>query len=181
MATEVIRNIHSDTIRKCYNCSRSFECNPIRFPTNYNDKNRLYTFNELPHCRISCALRTVLDYGYNSYQYKMLFHYLYGFDVVSAPPRSLLFIENDMTIEKYHEIIDSHVIVEEVKLDTKSFIAPINYNITEYVNNILSKKAMEDIDSTVMNVESEKRKTIRKLCATQNNKNLQKKLKTFNL
>lgn len=136
---------------KCYNCNATCSDEIIRFPIEYDHKTLQYKFSELPHCRYSCALRTVMEYGYNCFQYKMLFHKLYGRNIKVAPPRSVLYIEDGMDISNYHNLIDKEIIVEEIQNNTRSFIAPTTYNMAKTVDSMLTSGSLNDIDSFVMN------------------------------
>jgi hypothetical protein len=99
---------------RCYNCARTITGEIFFYPERFTQTNE-FECNPLPHCRPSCARRTVQDIS-NHFDLLSIFYLMYPREIVCAPPRLLLYLPGGLTIERYHDTIDKNNSLEVEQL-----------------------------------------------------------------
>lgn len=128
----------------CFNCGREIKGKIYFYPVTYSKLGE-FGCSPIPHCRPGCALRSVHDLR-NKFDLVSLFHTMYGVNVTAAPPRSLLFVKDGLSLERYHSFMDNDVLLEEEEENIRSFMAPLRIAGAVFKNRVLSPQSVGAID-----------------------------------
>lgn len=135
--------------RLCFHCGDKIMKRIEFFPIKYTKQEDVYV-SPIPHCRLECAFATVCSRTNNS-DLIANFRSMYGCDILSAPPRELLFIQGGITMKKFHEMIDQKIVIELHPTNfVHAFIAPLYTSGSIFANNILPSKVQEVINSVLI-------------------------------
>jgi hypothetical protein len=74
---------------------------------------------------------------------------MYKSIVYSAPPRSLLYVPNGLTLERYHALIDSEIVVDEEPPNIRAFMAPLYISSTFLKDYTLPQSTVSSIDTVL--------------------------------
>lgn len=116
---------------QCHNCRRPIHGRVYFYPVGQHPQTSEFELNPIPHCRPSCALRTIHDMhdGTAKTTLLCLFTLCYGV-VPCAPERFLLTIPGGTSIDEYHRLIDEGVFVMEEPPGRQSLFAPVYLTMT---------------------------------------------------
>lgn len=150
-------HIVSEKQTKCFNCLLLCDV-PVYFPVQKNQYQII--FNNLPHCRKSCVLRTIANIPTEASDLTLLFHNVYenfynDSVPIAAPPREYLFASNGMTLENYHKnthFNNTFNLYENLlKKGYNLFIQPPCYSLCQRtLSGELSPQSVEIIDKTLL-------------------------------
>lgn len=133
----------------CYNCSRKIMKRMYFYPEIFDPQTNEPTCNPIPHCRKECMYRTVQDMANNADLLTNLF-LMYGHEMICAPPRFLLFIPGGLTVEKYHQLIDDGIVIQEEEPYIRCFHAPIYMSCTLFKDHQLVPDTVAFIDEMMV-------------------------------
>lgn len=125
----------------CYNCNRPIPKRIYFYPTRVYETG-VYECNQLPHCRMECMKRTVVDIP-NNYDLMTHLFNMYG-DVNTAPSRALLYL--GVSLEEYHHMIDRQMTMQVEPPRVQSFVGPVFLSAAVLNNHQLVESSLQALE-----------------------------------
>lgn len=132
----------------CFHCGRAIVGRVRFFPLEFT-KQDVPVMDQLPHCRPECAKATC-SLRANNMNLISCFHLMYGPNVQCAPPREILYLPNGVSMQRFHEMIDEHLVMDlQQDTNVKAMMAPVYLSGCIFNNNVIPLEAQSALKSMI--------------------------------